>query len=167
MAGMSNNRYAYSTPCGDIILTFAEAGRLRRLRFATESDSTNALLPLAGSHPALSRQLDQYFTGEPTAFDVALDLDGTPFQQRVWSELLRIPFGETRTYADIARALGVPGGSRAVGGANGRNPVAIIVPCHRVVAADGLGGYTGGLRYKRALLALEGVLTQLPLMDRD
>ena len=91
-------------------------------------------------------------------FDLDLDLRGTPFQLRVWDELQRIPQGEVRTYGELAASLGQPGAGRAVGGANGRNPIPLIVPCHRVVASDGLGGFTGGLEWKERLLAHEGVL---------
>jgi methylated-DNA-[protein]-cysteine S-methyltransferase len=103
------------------------------------------------------RQLEEYFAGERRAFDLPLDGAGTDFQQRVWSELREIPFGETASYGDIARRLGMPpGGSRAVGLANGANPIAIVVPCHRVIGANGtLTGYAGGLERKRYLLGLE------------
>ncbi|MFF5427622.1 MULTISPECIES: methylated-DNA--[protein]-cysteine S-methyltransferase [unclassified Streptomyces] len=102
------------------------------------------------------RQLDAYFAGDLTAFDLPLRLDGTPFQRRVWNELLRIPYGQTRTYGELAEALGTPTASRAVGLANGKNPVSIIVPCHRVIGAGGgLTGYGGGLDRKRRLLAFE------------
>ncbi|GAA3923979.1 methylated-DNA--[protein]-cysteine S-methyltransferase [Streptomyces gulbargensis] len=102
------------------------------------------------------RQLDAYFAGDLTAFDLPLRLEGTPFQRRVWNELLRIPYGETRTYGQLAEALGTPTASRAVGLANGKNPVSIIVPCHRVIGAGGgLTGYGGGLDRKRRLLAFE------------
>jgi methylated-DNA-[protein]-cysteine S-methyltransferase len=98
-------------------------------------------------------QLDEYFAGERTRFDLPLRLEGTEFQRRVWDALLDIPFGETRTYGDLARSLGSPGSARAVGLANGKNPVGIIVPCHRVVGSTGaLVGYGGGLDRKRALL---------------
>lgn len=101
-------------------------------------------------------QLEEYFAGERTEFDVPLAPEGTPFQQRVWAELVRIPFAETRSYGQLAQQLGSPGGSRAVGLANGRNPIGIIVPCHRVVGAAGsLTGYGGGLERKRLLLDLE------------
>ncbi len=101
-------------------------------------------------------QLGAYFAGWLREFQLPLDLRGTAFQRRVWDLLLAIPYGETRTYAQIAVAAGSPAGTRAVGSANGRNPVAIIVPCHRVVrTGGGLGGYGGGLDVKRALLALE------------
>ncbi|MFI6421691.1 methylated-DNA--[protein]-cysteine S-methyltransferase [Streptomyces sp. NPDC050842] len=102
------------------------------------------------------RQLDAYFAGELTEFDLPLHLVGTPFQLRVWAELCRIPYGETRTYGELAEALGNPAASRAVGLANGKNPVGIVVPCHRVVGASGsLTGYGGGLDRKQRLLAFE------------
>jgi len=102
-------------------------------------------------------QLEEYFAGERTEFDLRMELDGTPFQRDVWAELTRIPYGETISYGELARRVGRPKGPRAVGQANGRNPIAIIVPCHRVLASTGIGGYGGGLTCKRALLALEGV----------
>ncbi|MCK8678790.1 methylated-DNA--[protein]-cysteine S-methyltransferase [Streptomyces lichenis] len=102
------------------------------------------------------RQLDAYFTGELTAFDLPLHLAGTPFQRQVWERLLTIPYGQTSSYGELARELGAPTASRAVGLANGRNPLIIIVPCHRVVGANGsLTGYGGGLENKRRLLAFE------------
>ncbi|MFF5920709.1 methylated-DNA--[protein]-cysteine S-methyltransferase [Streptomyces flavochromogenes] len=102
------------------------------------------------------RQLDAYFACELTAFDLPLNLIGTPFQLRVWEGLLRIPYGETRTYGELAEELGNPGASRAVGLANGKNPVSIIVPCHRVIGSGGsLTGYGGGLDRKQRLLAFE------------
>jgi methylated-DNA-[protein]-cysteine S-methyltransferase len=105
---------------------------------------------------AAVRQLREYFAGRRTAFDLPLALAGTPFQQQVWAELQRIPYGETISYRDLAERVGNPRGSRAVGGANGANPVAVVVPCHRVIAAGGgLGGYGGGLDRKRWLLAHE------------
>jgi methylated-DNA-[protein]-cysteine S-methyltransferase len=103
------------------------------------------------------RQLDEYFAGSRTVFDLELDLaGGTSFQQRVWAALLSIPYGESVSYAEIARRIGQPTATRAVGLANGRNPVCIIVPCHRVIGANGsLTGYGGGLDRKRLLLAHE------------
>ncbi|MFG2115162.1 methylated-DNA--[protein]-cysteine S-methyltransferase [Streptomyces sp. NPDC048718] len=102
------------------------------------------------------RQLDAYFAGELTEFDLPLHLVGTPFQLRVWEQLRLIPYGETRTYGELAEALGNPAASRAVGLANGKNPVGIVVPCHRVIGAGGsLTGYGGGLDRKRRLLAFE------------
>lgn len=102
------------------------------------------------------RQLDEYFAGTRQTFDIPLRLHGTPFQQQVWAALREIPYGETRSYKDIALAVGRPKACRAVGMANNRNPIFIIVPCHRVIGADGsLVGYGGGLDMKRALLDLE------------
>jgi len=101
-------------------------------------------------------QLEEYFAGQRTEFELELELAGTPFQRRVWSALMTIPYGQTRSYGEIAMQLDAPGASRAVGLANGRNPIAIIVPCHRVIGANGkLTGYGGGLSRKRALLDLE------------
>jgi methylated-DNA-[protein]-cysteine S-methyltransferase len=113
-------------------------------------------------------QLNAYFAGELVDFDVELDLRGTEFQQRVWKALLTIPYGETRSYGEIAERVGAPGAARAVGLANGHNPVAIIVPCHRVIGARGhLTGYGGGLDRKQALLELErhGASVHLTLFD--
>lgn len=102
-------------------------------------------------------QLTAYFAGERQTFNLPLAPQGTPFQQDVWAYLQTIPYGRTTTYATIAQALGKPNASRAVGAANGRNPIAIIIPCHRVVGSNGkLTGYAGGLSFKAALLGLEG-----------
>jgi len=122
-----------------------------------------AALQLRAGRPAprvarpLTRQFQRYAAGEPVKFRVRLDLTGaTPFQRRVWQVLRTIPFGETRSYAWVARRIGQPQAARAVGAACGANPVPIIIPCHRVVASDGsLGGFSGGLRWKKRLLALE------------
>lgn len=109
-------------------------------------------------------QLSAYFAGERTAFDLPLAPRGTDFQQRVWAALLAIPYGETTSYGELATDLGNPGASRAVGLANGRNPISIIVPCHRVVGATGqLTGYGGGIERKRTLLALEERVSGLAL----
>ena len=106
------------------------------------------------------RELEQYFAGQRREFSFPLDLRGTNFQLACWNALLDIPYGETRSYAAIARAVGNPQGFRAVGMANHRNPLAIVVPCHRVIASDGtLCGYGGGLELKRKLLELEGAFT--------
>ena len=106
------------------------------------------------------RELEEYFAGQRREFSFPLDLRGTEFQVACWRALVRIPYGETRSYADIARAVGRPQGFRAVGMANNRNPIAIVVPCHRVIASDGtLCGYGGGLDVKRKLLELEGALS--------
>ncbi|MHC0431931.1 methylated-DNA--[protein]-cysteine S-methyltransferase [Streptomyces sp. O3] len=106
---------------------------------------------------AVAEQLRAYFARELKEFDLPLRLDGTPFQRRVWAGLLEIPYGEIRSYGELAEALGRPGAARAVGLANGKNPISIIVPCHRVVGANGsLTGYGGGLERKRRLLEFEG-----------
>lgn len=106
------------------------------------------------------RELEEYFSGKRREFTFPLDLRGTDFQVSCWRALLAIPYGETRTYADIARAVGKATAFRAVGMANNRNPIAIVVPCHRVIASDGtLCGYGGGLDVKRKLLELEGALS--------
>ena len=111
------------------------------------------------THPVLvdtERQMNEYFAGHRRQFDLTLDLSGTPFQRSVWNALLTIPFGETRSYAQIARQIGNPTATRAVGAANGRNPVSIVAPCHRVVGSSGaLTGFAGGLEVKAQLLALE------------
>jgi methylated-DNA-[protein]-cysteine S-methyltransferase len=117
------------------------------------------------SHPILrstARQLREYFAGERRAFDVPLEFRGTEFQRHVWSALLTIPYGETRTYRQIAEQVGNPAAVRAVGAANGRNPIAIIAPCHRVIGTNGhLTGFGGGLDAKAHLLALEAPQKQL------
>ena len=106
----------------------------------------------------VAEQLTAYFAGALTEFSVDVRLVGTPFQRRVWEALRAIPYGETRSYGQVAAQIGVPAAARAVGLANARNPIAIIVPCHRVIGSGGrLTGYGGGLDRKRALLAVEGV----------
>ncbi len=116
--------------------------------------------------PQVVDQLKAYFAGERTDFDVNFDLGGSDFQRRVWEALLAIPYGETRSYGDIAKQIGAIGAARAVGLANGRNPVAIIVPCHRVIGASGgLTGYGGGLDKKQTLLQLEQRRMALSLFD--
>ncbi|MDQ6705946.1 MAG: methylated-DNA--[protein]-cysteine S-methyltransferase [Acidobacteriota bacterium] len=111
------------------------------------------------AHPALlaaAEQLRSYFAGELRTFDLQLDARGTPFQRQVWRELQRIPYGETRSYADIANAIESPKAVRAVGAANGKNPLPIVVPCHRVIGSDGsLVGFGGGMEMKKLLLNLE------------
>lgn len=113
------------------------------------SDGTCALLD------EVERQLDEYFRRARTAFDLPMSTPGTPFQRRVWAALEEIPYGSTITYTTLAQRVGRPKAQRAVGGANGRNRIAIVVPCHRVVAATGLGGYAGGLDRKQQLLMHE------------
>ncbi len=101
-------------------------------------------------------QLEEYLAGRRLVFRLPLDIDlGTPFQKRVWKALMSIPYGRTMTYREVAGAIGQPSAMRAVGGANGKNPLPIVIPCHRVVASDGIGGYSGGLEIKTRLLDLE------------
>lgn len=105
----------------------------------------------------VAQQLQEYGRGERRVFELELDLSGTEFELRIWNALRAIPWGRTRTYGEIAQAIGAPGAARAVGRANGRNPLPIVVPCHRVVSEQGLGGFSGGLEVKQRLLALERV----------
>lgn len=106
--------------------------------------------------PEAVRQLEEYFRGDREQFDLELEMAGTAFQRRVWEALLTIPYGQTRSYGEIARQIGAPGASRAVGLANGHNPIGIIVPCHRVIGANGkMTGYGGGIERKELLLGLE------------
>ncbi|MDF0643929.1 MAG: methylated-DNA--[protein]-cysteine S-methyltransferase [Nitrospira sp.] len=108
----------------------------------------------------VERQLAEYFEGKRTTFDLPIRMHGTEFQKRVWQELLRIPYGQTRSYGELARAIGKRSASRAVGLANSRNPLSIIVPCHRVIGATGkLTGFAGGIETKARLLKLEGACT--------
>ena len=112
-----------------------------------------------GANAAVVTQLNEYFSGNRVVFDLRLAPQGTSFQRLVWEQLLQIPSGETRSYGDIARALGKPGAARAIGMANNQNPIPIVIPCHRVIGANGaLTGYAGGLGVKARLLALEGAL---------
>ena len=148
---------AVAAPEGVCMLEFGEPDRLKaqmtsiRRWFRAEASE--------GEHAHLNHlrdELREYFAGKLTRFTVPVVTPGTPFQQRVWSELVRIPYGETRSYEDVARAVGVVSAPRAVGRANGSNRIAIVVPCHRVVNKDGkLGGYGGQLWRKEALLRLE------------
>ena len=147
-----------SSPVGPLFLAASEKG-LVRLEFEGRVQKLNAktiqLLSESRITPYLN-ELDEYFAGDRREFSMPLDLRGTPFQLACWRALLAIPYGETRTYADIARSIGHPQAFRAVGMANNRNPIAIVVPCHRVIATGGsLCGYGGGLDIKRKLLDLE------------
>lgn len=143
----------HSTPAGLLRLCADEAG-VCGVYFVQQP--AEEAVP---SHPLLectARELDEYFAGQRRVFDLPISLHGTPFQLRVWAALQQIPYGETRSYAQVAAMAGNPKACRAVGMANHRNPVSILVPCHRVINADGgLGGYGGGLEVKRFLLALE------------
>jgi methylated-DNA-[protein]-cysteine S-methyltransferase len=139
------------TDKGLAVLSFGEVLPQKLGGESIKGDASDALTA------DIRRELAEYFAGRRREFTVPLDLRGTEFQRRCWDELLRIPFGETRSYAEIARAVGSPNGYRAVGQANHHNPVAIVVPCHRVLAGGReLGGYGGGLPTKAFLLRLEG-----------
>lgn len=142
----------YHSPVGDIRLEY-EDGAVTALKNAgadVKADAPNELTEL------VFRQLDEYFVGTRRTFDFPYRLHGTPFQQKVWAALRDIPYGETRSYKDIAEAIGRPKAFRAVGMANHANPIFIVIPCHRVIGASGsLVGYGGGLEMKKALLELE------------
>lgn len=150
------------SPLGALKLVASDAG-LVAILWPDDAPNRVRLGPLEErpDHPLLvetERQLARYFAGGRAPFTVPLDPRGTDFQKAVWAALLTIPFGETRSYADIARAVGRPAAVRAVGAANGRNPISIIAPCHRVIGSNGaLTGFAGGLEAKRFLLALEAV----------
>jgi len=168
---LETSRTTYESPLGSLLLV-AGPGGLRTIAFpghsepVAETTRDNGSAVIAdetggGGSAVLAesiRQLDEYFAGTRRQFDLPLDLgdQGTPFQRRVWTELAQIPFGATTSYGNVARAIGRLDRIRAVGGAVGRVPVPIVVPCHRVIGSDGdLVGYGGGLHRKRALLELE------------
>jgi len=146
------------SPVGPLFLAASTKG-LVRLEFEGRVQKLNPAILLQESEPALEPylgELNEYFLGKRREFSMPLDLRGTAFQLACWRALLEIPYGETRSYRDIAEAIGHPHAYRAVGMANNRNPVAIVVPCHRVIASSGsLCGYGGGLDLKRRLLDLE------------
>ena len=151
------------TPIGELVLTADPDGALTRLYLPNRPPDTTGWERDDALLEPVRRQLAEYFAGERTEFDIALRPTGAPFQLQVWEALLKIPYGETASYGEIAREIGHPTAFRAVGAANGQNPIAIIVPCHRVIGATGtLTGYGGGLDVKRWLLAHEGAAT-LPL----
>ena len=148
------------SPVGELTLVASEAGLVAVLWEHDDFDRVKlGDMVNRNDHPVLvetAAQLGAYFDGERTAFDLPLDFRGTDFQKQVWAALLTIPFGETRSYGEIARQIGHPGASRAVGAANGRNPISIIAPCHRVIGSHGsLTGFAGGIEAKRLLLGLE------------
>jgi methylated-DNA-[protein]-cysteine S-methyltransferase len=142
------------SPVGPLLLT-SDGAALTRLLFDAEPDPAWSTEPCAVLDDAVT-QLREYFAGERTDFDLPLEPAGTPFQQATWLRLREIPYAETINYGQLALRVGNPHASRAVGLANGRNPISIVVPCHRVIGADGsLTGYGGGLDRKRTLLDLE------------
>ncbi|MGQ9921112.1 MAG: methylated-DNA--[protein]-cysteine S-methyltransferase [Desulfobacca sp.] len=155
------------TPTGPLWLSFTERG-LQAINFYAPAAATGPVWPVGQLHADLTARLrhwrqevatalTSYFAGRVESFrHLTLDLHGTPFQLQVWEALRRVPYGCVTTYQELAQALGLPRGARAVGSALGANPVPIIIPCHRVLASDGsLGGYRAGVRYKRQLLSLE------------
>ena len=161
--------HAFATPVGELLAAVDPAGRLVALEFV-DTHRAQALLDgwrAAGRevvHEAarcgvVEHQLGEYFAGTRRTFDLTVAPEGTAFQLRVWEELQAIPYGTTISYGELGRRLGGPTLTRAAGRANGANPAAIVIPCHRVIGADGsLVGYGGGLEVKRALLELEGAL---------
>lgn len=159
--------FEMSSPVGTLLL----AGDVKGLRLLHFQNAPDPLKPgkewqrsEAPFREAIA-QLKAYFAGRLRVFDLPLAPEGTAFQERVWSALQTIPYGETLSYGGLAQRIGKPTAVRAVGSANGRNPIAIIIPCHRVIGADGsLTGFGGGLPVKRALLALEGSLPDAPQM---
>lgn len=155
--------YAYkvvASPVGELKLVASDKGLVAILWENDDPDRVRlGAMTEQPDHPMLletERQLGHYFIGRLKAFSVPLDFNGTDFQKSVWAALLTIPFGETRSYGEIARQIGRPSASRAVGAANGRNPISIIAPCHRVIGSNGaLTGFAGGLTVKEHLLGIE------------
>lgn len=150
------------TPIGPLHVAFDEEGRLAELSFrcplpVASSPGSDAPAEMPGQLATVNRQLREYFSGKRRAFDFPLAPKGTPFQLAVWNALLDIPYGDTITYAELARRIDRPSAVRAVGAANGANPIPVIIPCHRVIGSNGtLTGYGGGIERKQWLLALEG-----------
>jgi methylated-DNA-[protein]-cysteine S-methyltransferase len=141
------------SPLGSLTLASSVQG-LASVQFGLNMPA-DGVIDDAANREAIE-QLQEYFEGKRTHFDLPLDVKGTPFQVSVWNELLKIPYGSTCSYIDIARSLGKPGAARAVGMANHENPIAVVIPCHRVVGSDGsLTGYAGGLHLKKQLLGIE------------
>jgi methylated-DNA-[protein]-cysteine S-methyltransferase len=158
---MSYTFITLATPVGELKLV-ANGSRLAAILWENDKPGRVRLGPMseAPDNPILMRtaqQLREYFAGTRNRFDLDLDFAGTEFQKKVWAALLTIPFGETRSYSEIARQIGNPSAVRAVGAANGKNPISIVAPCHRVIGASGkLTGFAGGLEAKEQLLTLEG-----------
>lgn len=154
---MTGSYYVYASPIGylDII---EKDGFITNINISGETDTSSYTLRLT---PVISKgikELEEYFKGQRKDFDLPLEPCGSEFQWSVWKELLKIPYGEKRSYSDIAREAGTPKGARAVGHSIGQNPILIIIPCHRVLGKDGsLTGFSAGLKLKRFLLDLEGV----------
>lgn len=155
----------FNSPVGRLVVGVSKRGLVSlefdRRQVGRKKSPAYRWVESKGKTSAYVREIQEYFAGRRREFSLPLDLRGTEFQKRCWRALLKIPYGETRSYAEIARKVGSPRAFRAVGMANHSNPVAIVVPCHRVIASDGtLGGYGGGLGTKRKLLRLEGALKE-------
>lgn len=157
----------FATPLGPMIAVIDDGGALCRLAFEGAGEAGRRVLDgldviwSADCADHVASQIGEYFSGRRAAFDLSLKPRGTPFQRQVWDELRRIPRGATLGYGALAERLGMPGAARAVGGANARNPIALIVPCHRVIGSTGqLTGYAGGLGLKRQLLQFEAGMAQ-------
>jgi methylated-DNA-[protein]-cysteine S-methyltransferase len=157
MTTTTETRVQWPTPVGVLTLVADAQDRLAKVEFGDAMAAHELEPALEGVLAEAARQLDEYFAGARREFDLDLAPRGTAFQLAVWDALLTIPYGETASYGDIARAVARPNAVRAVGQANGRNPLAIVVPCHRVIGSDhSLTGYGGGIDRKRFLLSLEG-----------
>ena len=157
--------HRFPTPLGPMLAAVDDDGALVALHFSSDDGDAAAGLSAHGADvvwdearcDAPRRQVEEYFRGERTAFELPVAPRGSDFQRRVWAELARIPYGRTVSYGELARRVGRPGAARAVGRANATNPIPVVLPCHRVVGADGtLTGYAGGMERKERLLALEG-----------
>jgi len=151
----------FESPHGRMLLVATEEGisgvYFNRQKYFPAKDRRWQRAPDHAPLKQARRELAEYFAGKRRRFEVALDPEGTPYQRSVWKAISRVGFGKTMTYGMLAAKAGRPGSARAAGAATGRNPIGIIVPCHRIMGADGsLTGYAGGLARKRALLALEG-----------
>jgi methylated-DNA-[protein]-cysteine S-methyltransferase len=168
-AAMTLRYGTFDTPLGPMVASVDEAGALTHLDFLEDAGDAGdwiarhargaKLRPGKAAIAPVVRTMGEYFAGERRDFTLPLNPRGTPFQKQVWAELARIPYGTTISYGELAARIGRPTASRAVGRANGTNPIAVIVPCHRVIGSTGdLTGYAGGLAIKAALLALEGAL---------
>jgi methylated-DNA-[protein]-cysteine S-methyltransferase len=158
--------WTVESPIGELLMT-GDGERLQRLHMQGGRRPTRVAPDwVRDSEPFadLCEQLDEYFAGERREFDLELGPRGSEFERRVWRALRQIPYGETESYGKLAERIGHPGHARAVGAANGRNPIAVVIPCHRVIGADGsLTGYAGGLERKRLLLDLEAPMAQMDL----
>ena len=154
------NTLTVSTPIGELLLV-SDGQNLVRIAFPDQHQQLGGDSQEDAILAKAAKQLGEFFNGRRRHFDLPLAASGTQFQREVWSQLAAIPFGEVRSYRDIAAEIGRPTAVRAVGAANGRNPLPIVVPCHRVIGADGsLTGFAGGLERKRHLLVLEGYLQE-------